>query len=87
MHRTKFRFIGQKSFRGENFWKSTIQKQELPVVAMFLMNRDEKSILYRRHSIDPSYQMLVNLGKRFQRRRFLEIYQSETSIACDGHVS
>jgi hypothetical protein len=49
MPRTKFRFIGQKSVRGENFWKSTIQKQELPVVAMFLMNRDEKGILYRRH--------------------------------------
>jgi hypothetical protein len=63
MPRTKFRFIGQKSVRGENFWKSTIQKQELPVVAMFLMNRDEKGILYRRHSIDPSYQMLVHFGK------------------------
>jgi hypothetical protein len=63
MHRTRFRFIGQKAFRGENFWKSTIQKQQLPVVAMFLMNRDEMSILYIRHSIDPSYQMLVHFGK------------------------
>jgi hypothetical protein len=28
------------------------------------------SILYRRPSIDASYQVLVHLGKRFQRRRF-----------------
>jgi hypothetical protein len=26
------------------------------------------------------------LAKRFQRRRFLEIDQSETRIACGGHV-
>jgi hypothetical protein len=26
------------------------------------------------------------LAKRFQRKRFLEIDQSETKIACDGHV-
>jgi hypothetical protein len=26
------------------------------------------------------------LAKRFQRKRFLEIDQSETRIACGGHV-
>jgi hypothetical protein len=26
------------------------------------------------------------LGKWFQRRRFLEIHQSETRMACGGHV-
>jgi hypothetical protein len=46
------------------------------------MNRDEMSILYRGSSIDASYQVLVHLVKWFQRRRFLEIHQSETRIAC-----
>jgi hypothetical protein len=32
---TKFRFIWPSGFKGENFKKSAIQKQELPVVAMF----------------------------------------------------
>jgi hypothetical protein len=42
--------------------------------------------LYRRPSIDASYQVSIHLANRFQRRRFLEINQSETRIACDGHV-
>jgi hypothetical protein len=33
---------------------------------------------YREPSIDASYQVSVHLAKRFQRRRFLEINQSET---------
>jgi hypothetical protein len=33
---TKFRFIGPSGFRGEEFTKSANQKQELPVVAMFV---------------------------------------------------
>jgi hypothetical protein len=32
----KFRFIWQSSFRGEDFFKSAYQKEELPVVAMFV---------------------------------------------------
>jgi hypothetical protein len=44
------------------------------------------SNLYRGPSIDASYQVSDHLGKRFQRRRFLEIDQSETRIACGGHV-
>jgi hypothetical protein len=39
------------------------------------------SILYRGPSIDASSQVSVNLAKRFQRRRFLKIDQSETRIA------
>jgi hypothetical protein len=37
---------------------------------VFLTYRDEMSIHYRVHSKDASYQMLVHLGKQFQRRRF-----------------
>jgi hypothetical protein len=50
------------------------------------MDRDEMSNLNRGLSKDASYQMLIHLAKRFQTRRFLEINQSETRIACDGHV-
>jgi hypothetical protein len=38
------------------------------------------------HSIDASYQVSVHLAKQFQRRRFLEINQSETRTACGSHV-
>jgi hypothetical protein len=38
------------------------------------------SNLYRGPSIDASYQVSVHLAKRFRRRRFLEIDQSETRI-------
>jgi hypothetical protein len=33
------------------------------------MDQDEMSNLYRGHDIDASYQVLVHLAKRFQRRR------------------
>jgi hypothetical protein len=33
---TEFRFIWPHGFRGEDFFKSPNQKQELPVVAMFV---------------------------------------------------
>jgi hypothetical protein len=51
-----------------------------------LMDRDEIINLYRGPSIDASYQVSVHLAKRFQRRRFLKIGQSETRIDCGGHV-
>jgi hypothetical protein len=44
------------------------------------------SNIYREPSIDASYQVSDHLAKRFQRRRFLEINQPETTIACGGHV-
>jgi hypothetical protein len=51
-----------------------------------LTDWEEMSNLHRGHSIDASYQVSVHLAKRFQRRRFLKIGQSETRIACGGHV-
>ena len=36
--------------------------------------------------IGASHQILVHLAKQFQRRRLLEINQSETKIACGGHI-
>ena len=41
---------------------------------------------YREPFIDASYQVSIHLAKRFQRRRFVKISQSETRIACGGHV-
>ena len=135
---TKFQFIWPNSFRGEEFKKSANQKQESPVMAMFvngsgqiehlyrgpplddtyqvsvhlakrfqrrrifrnqpirnknclwwpclLTDQDEMSNLYRGPSKDASYQVMVHLAKRFQRRRILKISKSETRIICGGHV-
>jgi hypothetical protein len=43
---TKFRYIWPNSFRGEEFLKSANQKQESPVVAMFIngLGRNEQSL-------------------------------------------
>jgi hypothetical protein len=43
---TKFQFIWQSGFRGEDFFKSANQKQELPVAAMFVneSGRNEQSL-------------------------------------------
>ena len=50
-----------------------------------LTDRDEMSNFHRGHSIDASCHVSVNLAKRFQRRRFLKIGQSETRIAMFGN--
>jgi hypothetical protein len=46
MLHTKFRFIWQSGFRGEDLKKSANQKQELTVVAMFVngLGRNEHSL-------------------------------------------
>jgi hypothetical protein len=46
MHPTKIRFIWPSGFRGEDFYESTNQKQELPVAAMFVngSGRNEQSL-------------------------------------------
>jgi hypothetical protein len=82
---TKFRFIWPNGFREESK-NSANQKQESPVAAVFVTDRDKMSTLYRGPSIDASYQVLDHLAKRIQRKRFLEIDQSETRIACGSHV-
>jgi hypothetical protein len=55
-------------------------------VHFLLTDRYEISNLYRGPVIDASYQVSVHFAKRFQRRRFLKIGQSETRIAYGGHV-
>jgi hypothetical protein len=69
------------------FSKSTNQKQELPLTAMFVNGSELNSNLYKGPSKDDSYQISIHLAKRLQRRRFfLEINPSETRIVCGGHV-
>ena len=67
--------------------KSANQKQELPMVAMFVDESELNEHFHRGPSKDASYQISIHLAKHIQRRRFfLEINQSETRIACGGHV-
>jgi hypothetical protein len=70
-------------FRGEDFFRNQpIRNKNGLWWPCLLTDRDEMSILYRRPSIDASYQVSLH----FQRRRFKKIGQSETRIACGGHV-
>jgi hypothetical protein len=65
------RFFRHQPIRNKNcLWQPCLQT-----------DRDEMSTLYRGPSKDASYQVSVHLAKQFQ-RRFLEINQSETRIAC-----
>jgi hypothetical protein len=50
---TKFRFIWQSGFRGEDFFKSANQKQELPMVAMFYNGSGQNE-----QSLERTFQML-----------------------------
>ena len=65
---TQFRFIWPNGFREESK-KSANQKKESPVAPCLLTDREGLSKLYRRPSIDASYQVSVHMEKRFQRRR------------------
>ena len=87
MLRTKFQFIWPSGFRGEDFLKWTNQKQELPVMAMFVhgSGRNVHSL------IEDLPQMLPTKFRSiwpsdFRGEICLEIDQSETRIACGGHV-
>ena len=60
--------------------KNCLWRQCLP------MDCNEMSILYRGQPIDASYHVSDHLAKRFQRRIIFKISQSETSVACGGHV-
>jgi hypothetical protein len=62
---TRFRFILQSGFRGEDLKKNgqSETKQELPEAAMFLMDWDEMSNLYEGPSINA-----FHLAEGFQRR-------------------
>ena len=66
---TKCPFIWPSGFREEDFFKSANQKQELPVVAMYVNGSGRNEQSYREPSIDAPYLVSVHLGEGFQRRR------------------
>jgi len=76
-----------KRFQRRRFFRNQpIRNKNCLWQPCLLMDWDKMSNLYRGPSIDASYQVSVHLAKRFQRRRFLKISQSETRIACGGHI-
>ena len=78
--------LGKQFQRRRFFRNQPIRNKSRLWWPCLLTDRDEMSNLYREPSIDASYQVSVHLAKQFQRRRFLEIDQSETRIACGGHI-
>ena len=84
---TTFRSIWPSCFRVEDFFRNqAIRNKTCLWRPHLLMDQDEMSNLYREPAIDAPYQVSVHLAKRFQKRRILKISQSETRIACGGHV-
>ena len=83
---TKFRFIWPNGSEEKNLKNQPIRNKNHLWQACLLTDWDGMNNLNRGPSIDASYKVLDHLAKRFQRRRFLEIDQSETRIACGGHV-
>jgi hypothetical protein len=81
-----FGSFGQTVSKEKNLKNQPIRNNNRLWWPCLLTYWDEMSILYRGPSIDASYQVSVHLAKRFQRRRFLKIGQSETRMACGGHV-
>ena len=60
-----------KQFQRRRFFRNRpIRNKNYMWWLCLLTDRDEMSNLHRGHSIDASYQVLVTLAKRFQRRRF-----------------
>jgi hypothetical protein len=56
------------------------------MVAMLVNRSGRNEHLYRRPSIDASYQVLVHWAKRFRGEDFLDIGQSEIRIAGGSHI-
>ena len=75
-HRRRILKISQDFFRNQ-----PIRNNNRLWRPCFLTHPDEMSILYRGLPKNASYQVSVHLAKRFQRRRYKKISQSETRIA------
>jgi hypothetical protein len=82
-------------YNTEYFFDWSIPKKSSTLKPLGQMNRNVVGSIYGRHSIkivnfgsvNKQFVLVsVHLDKRFQRRRFLEINQSEIRIAYGGHV-
>jgi hypothetical protein len=78
--------LAQRFQRRRFFSNQPIKNKNCLWRTCLLTDQDEMSNLYREPSKDASSQVSVHLAKRFQRRRILKISQSETRVACGGHV-
>ena len=78
--------LAKRFQRKSCFRNQPIRKKNCLWRPCLLTDQNEMSDPYRGPSIDASYQVSVHLAKLFQRRRFLEIHQSETKISCRGHI-
>ena len=74
---TKFQFIPESGFRGEDF---LIRNKNGLWRPCLLMDRDKMSNLYRGPSKDATYQVSVHLAEGFQRRRL-----KCEKLTDDGH--
>ena len=75
-----------KQFQRRFFRNQPIRNNNCLWRPCLFMGWDEMSNLYREPPINASNQISVHLAKRFQRRRFFEIDQSEKIIAYGGHI-
>jgi hypothetical protein len=76
-------YLVKRFQRRRFFLNRPIRNKNCPWRPSLLTDQEEMSNIYRGPSIDASHQVSVYLAKW---RGFLEIDQSETRIACGGHV-
>ena len=82
----KFLHLATRFQRRRLFGNQPIRNKNCLWWPCLLTVRGEMSILYRGPSIDASTQFRFNWPSGFRVEDFLEINQSETRIACGGHV-
>ena len=83
---TKFQFIWESGFRGENL---PIRNKNCLWRPYLLMDRDKMSTLYKGPSIDASYQVSVHLTEGFQGRRLKceKLMDDGCQVMAKAHIA
>ena len=87
---TKFQFIWESGFRGEDFFRNQpIRNKNGLWRPCLLKDQDEMSNLYREPSIDASYQVSVHLAEGFQRRRLKceKLMDDGRQVMAKAHIA